>query len=52
MLPEELSRYGDGLESRCSIPGSVQADSGAHPASYPVGIGGSFPGPKVAEAWS
>jgi hypothetical protein len=22
----------------------VQADSGAHPGSYPMGIGGSFPG--------
>jgi hypothetical protein len=29
---------------------SVQTGSGAHPASYPVGTGGSFPGGKVAGA--
>jgi hypothetical protein len=28
----------------------VQTGSGAHPASYPVGIVGSFPGGKVAGA--
>jgi hypothetical protein len=28
----------------------VQTGSGAHPASYPMGIGGSFPGGKVAGA--
>jgi hypothetical protein len=27
----------------------VQNGSGAHPASYPMGIGGSFPGGKAAE---
>jgi hypothetical protein len=27
---------------------SVQTDSGAHPASYPRGTGGSFPGGKAA----
>jgi hypothetical protein len=26
----------------------VQTGSGAHPASYPIGTGGSFPGSKVA----
>jgi hypothetical protein len=26
--------------------------SGAHPASYPMGTGGSFPGGKAPEAWS
>jgi len=28
----------------------IQAGSGAHPASYPVGIRGSFPGGKAAGA--
>jgi hypothetical protein len=27
---------------------NVQTGSGAHPASYPLGTGGSFPGDKVA----
>jgi hypothetical protein len=27
-----------------SLPHSIQADSGAHPASYPMGTGDSFPG--------
>jgi hypothetical protein len=42
-----------------SIPGrgkiylnKVQTGSGAHPASYLVGNRGSFPGGKVAGAWS
>jgi len=26
--------------------------SGAHPASYPMGIRGSFPGDKAAGAWN
>jgi hypothetical protein len=30
----------------------VQKDSGAHPASYPMGTRGSFAGGKVAGAWS
>jgi len=30
----------------------VQTDSGAHPASYPMSIGGAFPGGKAAGAWS
>jgi hypothetical protein len=30
----------------------VQTDSGAHPASYQMGAGGSFPGSKEAGAWS
>jgi hypothetical protein len=25
----------------------VQTDTGAHPASYPMGTGGSFPGAKM-----
>jgi len=28
----------------------VQISSGAHPASNPMGFGGSFPGDKAAEA--
>jgi hypothetical protein len=35
-----------------SLHHRVQNGSGAHPASYPVGTGGSFPGGKAAEAWS
>jgi hypothetical protein len=31
---------------------SVRTGSGAHPVSYPMGTGGSFPGGKAAEAWS
>jgi hypothetical protein len=31
---------------------SVQTDSGTHPASYPMGTGGSFPGGKAVGAWS
>jgi hypothetical protein len=30
----------------------VQTGSGAHPASYPMGTWGSFPGGKTAGAWS
>jgi hypothetical protein len=30
----------------------VQNSFGAHPASYPVGTRGSFPGGKAAGAWS
>jgi hypothetical protein len=33
-----------------SLRHCVQTGSGAHPASYPVGIGGFFPGDKVAGA--
>jgi hypothetical protein len=45
-----------GLDGRGFIPGrdnylsllhSVQTDSGAHSASYPLGTGGSFPGDKA-----
>jgi hypothetical protein len=28
----------------------VQTDSGAHPTSYPIGTGGSFPGGKAEGA--
>jgi hypothetical protein len=30
----------------------IQNGSGAHPASYPMGTRGSFPGGKAAAAWS
>jgi hypothetical protein len=30
----------------------VQTGSGAHPASYLMSIGGSFPGGKADEAWN
>jgi hypothetical protein len=36
--------------SKCSLLRSVQTGSGAHPASYPMGTGGSSPGGKAAEA--
>jgi hypothetical protein len=29
----------------------VQTGSGAHPVSYPIDTGGSFPGGKAARAW-
>jgi hypothetical protein len=35
-----------------SLQYCVQTGSGAHPASYPMGTGGSFPGSKVATVWS
>jgi hypothetical protein len=48
-----------GLDYRVRIPSGagnfslghrVQTGSGAHPASYPMGTGGSFPGGKAAGA--
>jgi len=35
-----------------SLHHRVQNGSWAHPASYPMGTRGTFPGGKVAEAWS
>jgi len=35
-----------------SLHQCVQNNSGAHPASYPMGTGASFPGDKAAGAWS
>jgi hypothetical protein len=35
-----------------SLHHRVQNGSGAHPASYPMGTRGSFPGGTAAEAWS
>jgi hypothetical protein len=37
-----------GAEDFSSIP-CVQTGSGAHPASYPMGTGGSFPGCKARQ---
>jgi hypothetical protein len=37
---------------RLRIMQCVQTGSGAHPASYPMGNRGSFPGGKAAGAWS
>jgi hypothetical protein len=38
--------------SEFSLLHVVQTGSGAHPASYPMGTGGSFPGGKAAGARS
>jgi hypothetical protein len=35
-----------------SLHHRVQTGSGAHPACYPMGTRGSFPGGKAARAWS
>jgi len=35
-----------------SLHHCVQTGSGAHPVSYPMCTGGSFPGGKLAAAWS
>jgi hypothetical protein len=35
-----------------SLRHHVQTDSGAHPASYPMGIGVSFSGGKATGAWN
>jgi hypothetical protein len=55
---------GDGLDDRgsgirfsagagkFSLHHRVHNGSGVHPASYPTGNGGSFPGGKAAGAWS
>jgi hypothetical protein len=42
-----------GIHTNCT-PFAVEFSdgSGAHPASYPMGIKGSFPGGKAAGAWS
>jgi hypothetical protein len=41
------SRRGLGI---FSLHHRIQKDSGAHPASYPMGTRGSFPGGKAAGA--
>jgi hypothetical protein len=40
------------VRSRISLLHVVQTGSGAHPASYPMGAGGSFLGGKATGAWS
>jgi hypothetical protein len=45
---EFKSRYGQEF----SLLHIIQTSSGAHPASYPMGTGGSFQRGKVAEAGS
>jgi hypothetical protein len=53
-LKLKFLRISYGLDGPGSIPGnvrfsllhSVQTDSGAYPASYPIGTRGSFPGVK------
>jgi hypothetical protein len=58
VLPGKLRRYSYGLNGRGSIPSKGKIfysprrpdRLGAHPASYPMGTGGSFPGGNVAEA--
>jgi hypothetical protein len=45
--------YGlDDRYSRVRFPTGAENGPGAHPASYPMGNGGSFPGGKAAGAWS
>jgi hypothetical protein len=36
------------VRSRISLPHVVQTGSGAHPASYPMGTEGTFPGGNAA----
>jgi hypothetical protein len=46
-----LDDGGVGVQSQLfSLLHIVQTGSGAHPASYPMDIGGSFPGGKAAGA--
>jgi hypothetical protein len=46
----EGSEFGCRCGQEFSLLYVVQTDSGASPASYPMGAGGSFPGGKAAEA--
>jgi hypothetical protein len=39
-------------KKECDWNFSLDTDSGAHPASYLMGTGGSFPGGKATVAWS
>jgi len=47
---ESFSLPGRGWEF--SLCHSDQTGSGSHPASYPMGNRGSFPGGKAAGTWS
>jgi hypothetical protein len=60
-VAQSVYSLGYGLDNRSSVPGwgsdeifspchRVQNGSGAHPASYPMGGGSSFPGCKAARA--
>jgi hypothetical protein len=61
-VTQSVWRLGYRLDDQGAIPGrdndgnfslhhSVQTGSGAHPASYPMGIQGSYLGSKAAGAW-
>jgi hypothetical protein len=61
--PRRAQWYSTGLQAGWSVfqvlAGSgnslhhhIQAGSGAHPASYPMGTRGSFPGDKASRVWS
>jgi hypothetical protein len=41
-----------GRSKRLSVLQNIKSSSGAHPASYPMDTGGSFPGGKATKAWS
>jgi len=47
---DSMKSCGDLLEVLISLRLRVQTGSGAHPASYSVGIGGSFPSSKAVRA--
>jgi hypothetical protein len=48
ILLSRLTPFVDGITRNLLL--RVQAGSGAHPASYPMGTGDSFPGGKAAGA--
>jgi hypothetical protein len=60
--PRYLTQYNDRLQTwRAGIQFPAGArdfplfhsiQTGFHPASYPMGIGGSFPGDKTAGLWN
>jgi len=50
LLNRDTSRPVSVTERLNTLPASVQNGSGAHPASYPMGIRGSFRGGKAAGA--
>jgi hypothetical protein len=47
-----LDGHGSWYWKDLSFLHSIQTDSGGHPASYPIGFGGSFPRGKATRAWS
>jgi hypothetical protein len=50
-LPTDWTTHGSELQGQeFSFLHVVQSGSGAHPASYPMGTGGSFSGGKAAVA--